>query len=55
MIDAIRDYIDQICYGKSLEKQLEIREKALTASLECGNDEPELIKRILDISREYNS
>lgn len=54
MKDAIRDYINRIAYGKSLEDMKKIYEKAWEASLEAEN-ESELIQKILDISREYNN
>jgi len=54
MKEQIRDYVSRIAYGKSLEDMKQIYEKAWEASLETEN-EGELIKKILEISREYNT
>lgn len=54
MKEAIRDYVDRICYGRSMEQRIEILEKVLDAYVE-ETDVDILMKRILDISREYNN
>jgi len=52
--EQIKDYVDRIAYGRSLQDMKLIYEAAWEASLESEND-AELIQKILDISREYNN
>jgi len=54
MKEAIRDYVDRVCYGRSMEQRIEILEQVLDAYAE-ETDVDKLMKRILAISREYNN
>ena len=54
MKEAIRDYVDRICYGKSMEQRIEILEEVLNAYAE-EMDVDKLMKRVLDISRRFNN